>query len=232
LRFVWCWAIAPLIVLSIPHGKHHHYLVPFLAPWAILAAFGLIEIGRWLRAGGKTLAVVMTLLLAGYCLGSTFLAARTDHTIDDTAFLRRAAGEEEKNIPLFINAKLGDVGNLDFFRIQFYSRADAKLLHNLSYLRDQNITAARVYVITRARDEAKTAAIGHRDRLGGPEHQITRDSRPAGAVHAVRADIRSEISCAIRPRRTSRICRQWSAMRADHGAGRRCSGGRETCGEF
>jgi hypothetical protein len=98
--------------------------------------------------------------LAGYCLGSTFLAARTDHTIDDTAFLQRAAGEEEKNIPLFINAKLGDVGNLDFFRIQFYSRADAKLLHNLSYLRDQNITAARVYVITRARDEAKLRQLG------------------------------------------------------------------------
>jgi 4-amino-4-deoxy-L-arabinose transferase-like glycosyltransferase len=160
LRFVWCWAIAPLIVLSIPHGKHHHYLVPLLAPWAILAAFGLVEIGRWLRAGGKTLAVVLTLLLAGYCLGSTFLAARTDHTIDDTAFLQRAAGEEEKNIPLFINAKLGDVGNLDFFRIQFYSRPDAKLLHNLSYLRDQNITAARVYVITRARDEAKLQQLG------------------------------------------------------------------------
>ncbi len=160
LRFVWCWAIAPVIILSIPHGKHHHYLVPILAPWAILAAFGLVEIGRWLRAGRKTLAVVMGLLLVGYSLGSTFLAARTDHTVDDTAFLRRMPGETDKNIPLFINAKLGNTGNLDFFRIQFYSRPDAILLHNLSYLRDENIKASKVYVITRARDEAKLRQLG------------------------------------------------------------------------
>jgi 4-amino-4-deoxy-L-arabinose transferase-like glycosyltransferase len=160
LRFVWCWAIAPLIVLSIPHGKHHHYLMPILAPWAILAAFGLVEIGRWLRAGRATLAIVIGFLLVGYSLGSTFLATRTDHTVDDTAFLRRVAGESDKDIPLFINAKLGNTGNLDFFRIQFYSRPDAILLHNLSYLRDENIKAARVYVITRARDEAKLRQLG------------------------------------------------------------------------
>ncbi len=75
LKFVWSWAIAPLIVLSIPQGKHHHYLVPILAPWAILAAIGLLEIGKWMRAGKKTLATVMSLLMIGPCCGSTFLAA-------------------------------------------------------------------------------------------------------------------------------------------------------------
>lgn len=41
LRFLWCWAIVPIIILSLPHRKHHHYLVPSLAPWAILAALGM-----------------------------------------------------------------------------------------------------------------------------------------------------------------------------------------------
>jgi 4-amino-4-deoxy-L-arabinose transferase-like glycosyltransferase len=27
-RFLWCWWLAPLIALSIPARKHHHYLVP------------------------------------------------------------------------------------------------------------------------------------------------------------------------------------------------------------
>lgn len=43
-RFLWCWAIVPVIELSIPHRKHHHYLVPSLAPWAILSAVGLAAI--------------------------------------------------------------------------------------------------------------------------------------------------------------------------------------------
>jgi 4-amino-4-deoxy-L-arabinose transferase-like glycosyltransferase len=50
-RFLWCWAIASLIVLSIPHRKHHHYLVPSIAPWAILAAIGLRDIARSMFAG-------------------------------------------------------------------------------------------------------------------------------------------------------------------------------------
>lgn len=45
LRFVWCWAWMPPLVLTIPSGKHHHYLLHGLAPWAILAAFGL----AWVR---------------------------------------------------------------------------------------------------------------------------------------------------------------------------------------
>ncbi len=43
-RFLWCWAILPIVVLSIHHRKHHHYLVPSLAPWGILAAIGITVI--------------------------------------------------------------------------------------------------------------------------------------------------------------------------------------------
>ena len=48
-RLVWCWAIVPILVLSIPAGKHHHYLVPLLIPWAMLGARGVLELRRFFR---------------------------------------------------------------------------------------------------------------------------------------------------------------------------------------
>jgi 4-amino-4-deoxy-L-arabinose transferase-like glycosyltransferase len=41
-RFVWCWAWTPLLVFSLSQGKHHHYMLHYLAPWAILAAQGVL----------------------------------------------------------------------------------------------------------------------------------------------------------------------------------------------
>jgi 4-amino-4-deoxy-L-arabinose transferase-like glycosyltransferase len=54
-RFLWCWALAPVVVLSVPEGKHHHYLLHALVPWAVLAGLGARRIleylptVRWLR---------------------------------------------------------------------------------------------------------------------------------------------------------------------------------------
>jgi 4-amino-4-deoxy-L-arabinose transferase-like glycosyltransferase len=47
-RFLWCWALLVPAVFSIPGGKHHHYLLHALAPWAILSAAGLEAFRRWL----------------------------------------------------------------------------------------------------------------------------------------------------------------------------------------
>ncbi len=43
-RFLWCWALLVPLVYSLPHGKHHHYMLHALAPWAPLAAFGLLDL--------------------------------------------------------------------------------------------------------------------------------------------------------------------------------------------
>lgn len=55
-RFLWCWAWLPILFFSIPQGKHHHYLLHGVTPWAILAALGarrlwmaLTEAPRWIR---------------------------------------------------------------------------------------------------------------------------------------------------------------------------------------
>lgn len=43
-RFLWIWAIFTPIVFSIPHGKHHHYLLQCMAPWAILASLAAVRL--------------------------------------------------------------------------------------------------------------------------------------------------------------------------------------------
>jgi 4-amino-4-deoxy-L-arabinose transferase-like glycosyltransferase len=57
-RFLWCWAILPPAVFSLSDGKHHHYLLQCMAPWAILSVggisalwrFGRERIPAWLRS--------------------------------------------------------------------------------------------------------------------------------------------------------------------------------------
>ncbi len=213
-RFLWCWAIFPILVLSIPHRKHHHYLVPSLAPWAILCAIGLRDVAksmfegpRWSRtprfgllvfglpgalaillfhskipgplpvtislAFGWLLCVaafytgllrqdghwLMGTVVIGLALGSSWSQTYLpDLTTQDTLFLHRVESTVPDNAPLFINSDLH--GELDFFRTAFYLRADAKLLHNLTFLRDEKITAPEVYVITREWDEPRLATLG------------------------------------------------------------------------
>jgi len=58
-----------------------------------------------------------------------------DDTVPDTQFLRQdVEAAVPQNKLLAIDAAIGP---LDFFRVQFYLRSDALLLHNLSYLRKQ-----------------------------------------------------------------------------------------------
>ena len=54
-RFLWCWALMPLLFLSAVKGKHHHYLVPSLAPWAILGAVGVTRWWQWLAGQARWL---------------------------------------------------------------------------------------------------------------------------------------------------------------------------------
>jgi 4-amino-4-deoxy-L-arabinose transferase-like glycosyltransferase len=222
LRFLWCWAIVPIIVLSLPHRKHHHYLVPSLAPWAILAALGVRPIaqhmfkgvawsrrpsfgllayglpgtialmilaylrklaptidmrpqiesaallivlwnacvwaffwGLWTTNGRWMLAAILIGVGAGYSWKQTHLP---DGTVADTQFLRH---DVEARVPpnqlLAIDAAIGP---LDFFRVQYYLRGNALLLHNLSYLRSDRIRSDEVYVVARATDLAPLQTLG------------------------------------------------------------------------
>jgi 4-amino-4-deoxy-L-arabinose transferase-like glycosyltransferase len=218
-RFLWCWAIVPVLILSIPHRKHHHYLVPSLAPWGILAGIGIERSAQWLfalpgrqrspllgvfilgvpialailllhrhipgplsatiglslvwlvcvlmfymglkrRSATLTFAPVLAGLLLVYCWGETVMP---DATSADTAFLQQVGKAVPQDKLLAVNSDLD--GEMDFFRNQFYVRADAMLLHNLTFLRDDQLHAADVYVITRASDEAELQTMGRVDTV-------------------------------------------------------------------
>jgi 4-amino-4-deoxy-L-arabinose transferase-like glycosyltransferase len=86
-RFLWCWALLPLAVLSVFQGKHHHYLLHALVPWAILAALGTVRLLEeaatlsWLRTPGPLLLaavlgdVVLALVIPRYPAPSWLLPA-------------------------------------------------------------------------------------------------------------------------------------------------------------
>ena len=240
-RFLWCWAILPILVLSIPHRKHHHYLVPSLAPWAILAALGFRDITRsmftgplWSRRPTFGLATfgligvvaivivhwkvpllrnlphpaalaavlsvvwigcvaafyhgletqnphrVMRAIVAGlavaFCWGHAVIPDRA--TQDDTLLLQRAEAAVPRDALLFIDSDLH--GELDFFREGFYLRPEARLLHNLSFLRDDKIKSPQVYVLTREWKARELAQLGQVDI-------VDQSSRSRPSDHAKKA---------------------------------------------
>jgi len=48
-RFLLCWAILPVAFLSIPQGKHHHYLLPAIGAWCVFSAVAAERVWAWLR---------------------------------------------------------------------------------------------------------------------------------------------------------------------------------------
>jgi 4-amino-4-deoxy-L-arabinose transferase-like glycosyltransferase len=68
-RFLWCWAILPPVVFSIPHGKHHHYLLHVLSPWAVLAVPALMRLRDWILSwpdrARRPINSVVTLAIPG-----------------------------------------------------------------------------------------------------------------------------------------------------------------------
>jgi len=204
-RFLLCWAIAPLLAVSAPARKHHHYLVAILPAYAVLAAFGLRQLDDLLRRSAKkwgstlcgalciglpglaafvTLAIlhkipgplwtsiamgivffgmvtsmayglekkngrtVLTAFIAGFVIiaawGQSVLAKWDEGHSGDIEFIHRVPSDVAAGTPLIIDA----YGSLDFFRFQFYLKPDTLLIHNVTYLRDQRITAPQVYVIS------------------------------------------------------------------------------------
>lgn len=63
-RLLWLWALLPVAFLSIPQGKHHHYLLHTLTPWAILAAVGMVRVWAWLPAQAWLRRPVPALIVA------------------------------------------------------------------------------------------------------------------------------------------------------------------------
>lgn len=220
-RFLWCWSVVPILFLSIPSHKHHHYLVPCLAPWGILAALGgrrlwqsvpswpiwlrqpglsalavgipsAIVIGLfraqipgpsifpWIlavaipltvfavgtalldRRGSRSVAVLMTLLVIGYCGAHSFHGLYLDRYRTEAEFLQRAAVQVPLEEPIYLNAE-GTI--LNTFRNLFYLGDRVKVLHNPTFLLDEKISATRIHLISRRDAEVEIGHYGMTEEL-------------------------------------------------------------------
>jgi 4-amino-4-deoxy-L-arabinose transferase-like glycosyltransferase len=151
-RLVWCWAWMPLLVFSLSQGKHHHYMLHYLAPWAILAAQGTAwawqrMAERWsLARPGAALVSGFAGLFILYVAGFAYKGAYLNRSREDTAFLREVRQAVPLDQPLLVESA---TEALEGLRMQFYVGDSVFFLHNLSYVRDDRIPGQDVYVVTR-----------------------------------------------------------------------------------
>lgn len=161
--FFLCWAIVSVLVLSVPTRKHHHYLVPVLAPWALLGAVGLVWVGQRLKRWRP--AITLPRLVGTVCVGVIIASAviqigtagRDARTKAEAAFLLKAKKIVPSAEPILIN---GDMDSLRFFRVQYTLRHDQMLIHNLSYLRQPALDWPQWYVLTRQMDRPYLERLG------------------------------------------------------------------------
>ena len=151
-RFVCCWALMPLLVFSLSQGKHHHYMLHYLAPWGILAAQATAAAARqlagpWpLRRPEIALVTGFAGLFLCYTIGFAYKGAYLHRSREDTAFLFKARKMVPVDQPLMLNS--ADEA-LEGLRMQFYVGDSVYFLHNLSFVRDERVHASDVYVVTR-----------------------------------------------------------------------------------
>jgi hypothetical protein len=151
-RFIWCWALMPILVFSLAQGKHHHYMLHYLAPWAILAAQGTVWAWqklalRWsLRRPALSIVTGFACLFMLYCVGFAYKGAFKNRSRHDTEFLFAARQAVPADQPLMINSA---EEALEGLRMQFYIGDSVYFLHNLSFVLDDRVHASNVYVVTR-----------------------------------------------------------------------------------
>ncbi len=257
-RFLWCWAILPVVVFSLPAGKHHHYMLHLLAPWAVLGALGLVDLRDWIfgRPGwaryrlaaaalvgvsgvvalwgwrpsvpgprwvvlalllvwiawsavfgwalwrarsGLAMGVVLAAIVGAYWAIFTYSLPPRDQVLEDTGFLQQVRALKRSEVPLMVNA---DLNSMDLFRTLFYLDSGAATLHNLTYLQDERIHSAQVYVITRARDEATIAKLGTAEVLL-QSRRSRRETSPADRLTLFHLRFREDLGRGPAPARIS-----------------------------
>ena len=119
-------------------------LVGLAAVWMACVAGASSGVAK--RSGQRVIVSLLIGLVFFSAWGQSILGAADEYKWDDIPLAQRTRSTVPADRPLLIEA----FGSMDFFRFQFYSRRDAKLLHNITFLRDQRITAPEVYVLARS----------------------------------------------------------------------------------
>jgi len=158
-RFLWLWAFSVPLVLSFFSGKHHHYLLHSVAPWAMLAALGLKRMASRIPVVCRSPQVAASILFGALAViyGGLLLSHKTVHH-DDGRFIETIADTYPSG-PFLVDHSITD--DLKGLQILFYlPQEHTRGLHNLSFLKAKEITEERVYVITEQGRRNKLAHFG------------------------------------------------------------------------
>lgn len=201
-RFLWCSAGVPVLFLSIPAGKHHQYLLPMLAPWAILGAIASIELweqarqSSWLRArwgdpdARIAFGTVLLLLVVTYGAVYACQTAYFDGHRHDLAFVREVSAIIPADKPLLV---MDDDAPLTASWLLFYLGKRATLLHNVTFLLDaQRVPSPEVYLVARAKTASALAQFGSYDVLLRSERSRY-ENTPADRYALFRVRLRSDL---------------------------------------
>ena len=93
-RFLLCWAVLPVLLLSVPDGKHHHYLLSVMAPWAILSAVAAQRVWAWLRSFPRWMQSPLTTAALVAVVGGVVLSFRDKLPNTDRITLSTASTAE------------------------------------------------------------------------------------------------------------------------------------------
>ena len=148
-RFLWVWAIAFPLVLTIPSGKHSHYLLHGLVPWVILATIALDAIWNRIARPGWQPRVAGVALFGFF--GCLFAWGQWQHRGThhfDAVMMRAVKDEVPAEAQMLADM---DVIGLRQFHILMYLPADTIPVHNLTFLRDDRIKGDTAYIVTRYR---------------------------------------------------------------------------------
>jgi 4-amino-4-deoxy-L-arabinose transferase-like glycosyltransferase len=76
-RLIWCWLLVPVLLLSVPQGKHHQYLINALPALAPVTALGWVETERRLmRLAGRRAALLLLAIPLAIVAGTAVAASR------------------------------------------------------------------------------------------------------------------------------------------------------------
>ncbi|WP_165251828.1 ArnT family glycosyltransferase, partial [Paludisphaera soli] len=108
-RLLACWAVLPLVLVSIPGGRNGHYAIYTMIPWSIWAAIALEALGDRLVAMGRPPArvrrlafVAFGLLAAALGAGFGLVAPQYERRGAEPAFYERVASLVGPDEPLVL----------------------------------------------------------------------------------------------------------------------------------
>jgi hypothetical protein len=114
------------------------------------------------RDGRQALAGSIGVVMVAYVAGLTYKAHWLDRCREDTEFLAAVQPIAGPDRPVYVCV---DHGCLEAFRLQFYLGERAKVLHNLTYLRDESIRDGELLLLARLQQREQLAEYGETESI-------------------------------------------------------------------